>query len=219
MITLFLSMAILFLCQTALAFPLFNARFDFAAGEGPYSVAIGDLDGNGNLDLAVANSWSNTMSVLINLLDKVETYCPKGWSMISLPVDPIKKRLDKLFPGAVVVYGYEKGIGYVRVESDANLEVGKGYWMLLDEEKTYTLTGHPIPLYNRPVASGGWAMIGGCSSSAQVSSNHCDVGVIYRYVQGAGYQRVTSHLEPGQGYWILLNDVDGGATISVKTVD
>lgn len=35
--------------------------------------------------------------------------------MISLPVDPINKMLNKLFPEAVVAYGYEKGTGYVRV--------------------------------------------------------------------------------------------------------
>jgi hypothetical protein len=63
--TLFLSMAVLFLCQTGLASPLFNVRFDFEAGEMPYSVAIGDLDRDGALDLAVANGWSDNVSVLL----------------------------------------------------------------------------------------------------------------------------------------------------------
>ncbi len=44
----------------------FVAKVDFAAGVGPRSVAIGDLDGNGKPDLAVANSNSNTVSVLRN---------------------------------------------------------------------------------------------------------------------------------------------------------
>jgi hypothetical protein len=88
--------------------------------------------------------------------------------------------------------------------------------MLLDEEKTYTLTGHPIPSYTYPVSSDGWAMIWGCSSSAHVSSNNCNIGVIYRYVQGAGYQRVTGHLEPGQGYWILLKNATEQASLSVQ---
>jgi hypothetical protein len=109
MTTLFLSMAVLFLCQTGLASPLFNVRFDFEAGYEPLSVAIGDLDGDGALDLAVANRWSNNVSVLINSLPIV--VYPKGWSMIALHVDPTDKRLNKLFPEAVVAYSYEKGTG------------------------------------------------------------------------------------------------------------
>ena len=64
-ITLFLSMAGLFLCQTGLASPLFNVRLDFEAGERPSSVATGDLDGDGDLDLAVANAGSDNVSVLL----------------------------------------------------------------------------------------------------------------------------------------------------------
>jgi hypothetical protein len=199
----------------------FQNAVNYGAGYGPVSVAIGDLNGDGDLDLAVANSWSDTVSVLINSLDKVETVYPSGWNMISLAVDPINKRLNNLFPDAVAVYGYEKGLGYVRVKPDDDLEVGKGYWMLLNAEKTYAIVGQPIPSYTHPISSNGWLMIGGCSSSAQTSPNHCNVGAIYTYVQGAGYQRVlaSEYLEPGTGYWILLNNVAGEGTITVETVD
>ena len=44
----------------------FAAKVDFASGGGPYSVAIGDLDGDGKPDLAVANLVGNTVSVLRN---------------------------------------------------------------------------------------------------------------------------------------------------------
>jgi hypothetical protein len=45
----------------------FAPRVDFAAGDGPQSVAIGDLDGDGLPDLAVANYNSGTISVFRNL--------------------------------------------------------------------------------------------------------------------------------------------------------
>jgi hypothetical protein len=44
----------------------FAARVDFATGSSPYYVAIGDLDGDGKPDLAVANLGSNTVSVFRN---------------------------------------------------------------------------------------------------------------------------------------------------------
>ena len=44
----------------------FAAKADFTTGTNPYSVAIGDLDGDGKPDLAVANNGSNTVSVLRN---------------------------------------------------------------------------------------------------------------------------------------------------------
>jgi len=43
----------------------FGAAKDFAVGPGPFSVAIGDLNGDGIPDLAVANLNSNTVSILL----------------------------------------------------------------------------------------------------------------------------------------------------------
>ena len=44
------------------------AKVDFSTGSSPYKVALGDLDGDGKVDLAVANSLSNTVSVLRNTI-------------------------------------------------------------------------------------------------------------------------------------------------------
>jgi FtsP/CotA-like multicopper oxidase with cupredoxin domain len=43
----------------------FAPKTAFAAGDHPYSAAIGDLDGDGKQDLAVADNFSNRVSVLI----------------------------------------------------------------------------------------------------------------------------------------------------------
>jgi hypothetical protein len=43
----------------------FKARIDYGVGDEPESVAIGDLNGDGALDLAVANYTSNDVSVLL----------------------------------------------------------------------------------------------------------------------------------------------------------
>jgi hypothetical protein len=51
---------------TSAASPSFGAKQDFATGAGPRSITVGDLNGDGKLDLAVANVNSNTVSVLLN---------------------------------------------------------------------------------------------------------------------------------------------------------
>jgi trimeric autotransporter adhesin len=44
----------------------FAGKVDFTTGAGPYSVAMGDINGDGKADLAVANRTSNTVSILRN---------------------------------------------------------------------------------------------------------------------------------------------------------
>jgi len=63
------ALAVLALASTAFAqcdpSPLFPGPV-FGAGDEPESVAIGDLDGDGIPDLAVANAFSDDVSVLLN---------------------------------------------------------------------------------------------------------------------------------------------------------
>ncbi|MCY2986670.1 MAG: Ig-like domain-containing protein [Planctomycetota bacterium] len=48
------------------AVPSFATQQNFATGANPRSVAVGDLNGDGRPDLAVANAYSNSVSVLLN---------------------------------------------------------------------------------------------------------------------------------------------------------
>jgi Ca2+-binding RTX toxin-like protein len=46
--------------------PTFATKVDFATGNLPFSVSIGDINGDGKPDLAVANNGSNNASILLN---------------------------------------------------------------------------------------------------------------------------------------------------------
>ena len=51
----------------------YSGQSTFATGSAPYSVSIGDFNGDGKPDLAVANGGSNTVSVLLNTTAPGET--------------------------------------------------------------------------------------------------------------------------------------------------
>ncbi|MGA1842670.1 MAG: hypothetical protein ACMUIU_18800 [bacterium] len=169
---------------------------------------------SGSQNITLTGSVADYLSGLdaIQVADNemsVEMHLPSGWSMISLPILPSGASVSSLFPEAKTVFGYEKGKGYVHVTANEELEPGKGYWFLLDQNQSYNLTGQPIQSYTKTVYEHGWEMIGGCTDSAKASTNGCKIGVIYDYVQGIGYKRVprSEELESGKGYWILLRDL------------
>lgn len=148
----------------------------------------------------------------------VDMHMSSGWDMISLPLMPQSALLSDLFPGAVVVYRYTKGAGYVRVQAHESLEIGMGYWILLNEDQNHTLTGQSVEEYTLPVTQDGWAMIGGCTYPAQASLDGGSIGVIYGFTPGSGYQRVLTSLESGKGFWILCNGVMDQAELTVEVI-
>ncbi|MGA1865234.1 MAG: hypothetical protein ACMUHX_09245 [bacterium] len=150
----------------------------------------------------------------------VEMDIEAGWSMISLPVAPLDARLSALFPGAAVVYSFDRTLGYVRVQPGEKLKIGAGYWMLVYEDQNYRLTGQPITSYSKTVYGSNWEMIGGCTYAARPTTDNCDIGVIYRFIRGMGYERVlpTGVMNPGEGFWILLKEVVYQCDLTVEAI-
>ena len=59
---------------SVLAGPLFETRMEIPAGADPHSVAVHDLDGDGLLDLAVANRESDDVSIILGNGDLLTPY-------------------------------------------------------------------------------------------------------------------------------------------------
>jgi hypothetical protein len=149
----------------------------------------------------ISNASAENITIKLNITS--------GWSMISLPVKPANSTVSYLFPEALVIYNYKKGVGYTRVKENENLVAGKGYWILLDKSITYTMDGHSFHNHIFSINERGWFMIGGCTYPAQASTDNGKIGVIYGYIPGFGYKRIleSENLAPGKGYWIYLNDL------------
>src|SRR2546427_217673 len=66
----------------------FAAKTDLATGAGtrPFSIAIGDLNGNGQRDLAVANVSANTVSVFLNTIAPVIAVTPSSQGFGNVPM-------------------------------------------------------------------------------------------------------------------------------------
>ena len=58
-----------------------------AVGTGPYGVAVGDFNGDGHADLAVANTDSNTVSILLG--NGSGGFTPASGSPVAVGTTPV----------------------------------------------------------------------------------------------------------------------------------
>ena len=138
-----------------------------------------------------------------------------GWNLVSIPGShPNNQHVNSWWPyrdQAANVYTFT---GQYLVVND--LQNGKGYWMKHQNDRIYN-TGDEWPsggiLYvpNIPIqCTAGWNLIGPYQSSTPVSSisttpSNIISSYFYGYTPGSGFQNV-SVLNPGQGYWVKLNN-------------
>ncbi len=114
----------------------FATKIDFGTGYGPWSVAIGDIDGDGKPDLAVANDYFSTVSILrntstigsINFDTKVDF--PTGgrpWSVAIGDIDGDGKldlAVQGLISGIVSVYRNTSSIGSIGFATKVDFATG-----------------------------------------------------------------------------------------------
>ncbi|CAN2049334.1 Big-1 domain-containing protein [Candidatus Magnetomoraceae bacterium gMMP-13] len=159
---------------------------------GPENLESNGIHGDVDFDPWLTEEPNGNTDVEFNLNLKT------GWNLISLPVVPDDSGLSTLFPDAEVGYEFQDG-GYVYVNS---LEPGKGYWIKMPSDKTYTITGQNFSTYTLTL-SPGWHLAGAVNAQASPSTTPDGaVEVIYEYSNGA-YNSI-NNLNPGYGYWVKI---------------
>ncbi len=102
--------------------PLFAAAVAYAAGDGPASVAIGDLDGVNGPDLAVANFVDDDVSVLLNNGDG--TFAPAAaYAAGNLPTSVAIGDLDGVNgPDLAVANSFSDNVSVLLNQGDGTFE-------------------------------------------------------------------------------------------------
>lgn len=151
----------------------------------------------------------------------------KGWSMISVPFKLNNSSVEAFFPAAVRAnltdmwyydngsWVYYSGIrGYSPKYSHlTNVTPGKGYWVKLSNNSSFTVGG-TLNGTGVPAVSSGWTMfgvkdLGSVNATMAYPGNkdlwYYDNGQWYYYSGTRGYSPKYPHLnslDPGKGYWV-----------------
>ena len=135
---------------------LFGTPTYWPAGPGPRAVAIGDLDGNGTLDVLVANDSTNVVTVLTGdggyLLSAPVTF-PTGTHPVAMAVvdfdgdnDLDVVTADSLSNTASVLFGtagaaFEAPVAYFTSAGPCAIAISPGYWGVAPGFETVAASG------------------------------------------------------------------------------
>jgi hypothetical protein len=137
-----------------------------------------------------------------------------AWYLISLPVLPEDFSVNNLFPSAAGAF--EWNFATQRYQQVTDLAPGKAYWLLMLQAATVQVTGLPLGTYSRNYTAPGWDLIGSVQQLGALTDNPAgSVLAIFGWnaLTQTYFQADPSHIEPAQGYWILVFGVPSTVTI------
>jgi len=124
------------------------------------------------------------------------------WNMISVPMAVSDYSKSALFPTALSpAFGYQ---GSYQIYG--TLQKGVGYWLKFNGDQSVMMAGYLLTQDTIGV-SAGWNMIGSLSGSIPVANVGSIPGgmITSNFFGYNGSYHVATKIEPGQGYWVKVN--------------
>lgn len=131
-----------------------------------------------------------------------------GWNMISLPVDPVDRRVRAMFGRRARAYTYDDG--YTAAQF---LQAGKGYWMSFRRGTTITICGQPAG--TSVALETGWNLVGPHRDDMAVADLTTSPSNLFEsdFYSFSTEYAVTDSLIAGKGYWVESSG-DGVITVT-----
>ncbi|RKZ34997.1 hypothetical protein DRQ33_00885, partial [bacterium] len=148
--------------------------------------------------------------------DSIVMHLYHGWNMVGLPLLPVSLYYRDIFPSVMGdALTYSAGAGFITME---DLEIGYGYWVYNPGDMDIEVLGYRIPYLNRELPQPGYYMVSGITDTTGFSitpESALSVSNVIWYNPETGTYEFADELEPGKGYWILVEgdcqyDVPGG---------
>ncbi|MBN2090432.1 T9SS type A sorting domain-containing protein [candidate division KSB1 bacterium] len=185
---------------------------EFLPNEGAFSCTTSDvkLDMRNNEMVSVTGNATLYFKYWPSMIVESITYefPAAGWYLISLPIRPENDGLSTLFPNALMAYAYNSQ--NQTYEAVTTLKPQSGYWLLVLNPGTVTISGIPVKKYSENYQTG-WHLIGSVSDTMNFiePNDNPDGAVICFYGWNSSkkqyepvYPGETPQLIPGQGYWM-----------------
>jgi hypothetical protein len=177
------------------------------AVEGDSPIDIGDmteftlhglLDGEDYFFAVTAYNFEASESTYSNEVCALSISLLEGFNLISLPVTPEDSSLSALFPDALAAYEFD-GV----TQEATHLEPGKGYWVKVPSDRSYTICGEEFVGYSAELSEG-WHLIGAVHGNATPLVDPVDaIAVMYGFDEA--YYEV-NEFSSGQGYWVKIQE-------------
>jgi len=192
--------------QTASNVKLTWQPFEFFI-DGQFQLVEGfDADGDVIIeDMTAVNEYSITGNAVqfytIRWIRNSYTFdLEEGWNLISLPLVPENPDLSQIFPDSEVAYAYIDG----SYEVANQLEPGRGYWINIPQNDTYTLYGSPFSELTLSLSTG-WHMLGALSTTSIPTTTMENVISVIFLFKGGTYAEV-NEMTSSLGYWVNVTE-------------
>ena len=139
-----------------------------------------------------------------------------GWQLVGLPRDVFVSEYLELYPGAIqtpLAWNAANGV----YEGDFFLDVGKGYWVILDAAETAVVQGDPIDSLTIDLENG-WNLISGISDDIAFNQiadpDSILTNQLITFDPLSGVYANSDTVVAGVGYWLLTT---GSGQITLKS--